>query len=105
MSANIAAYAALTRGVLARAHDGLTIVILGMFAKTGAQTPAFLTKLRNGAPEGTFQELIPGGRSVARSWAIITSLVRNIPVHVQAMFDNLRALLPMDVNLRVALTL
>ena len=105
MSANIAAYAALTRGVLARAHNDLTIVILEMFAKAGAQTPAFVTKLRNRAPEGTFQELIPGGRSVARSWAIITSLVRNIPVDVQAMFDNLRALLPMDVNLRVALTL
>ena len=75
-------YEAVTRGILARAHNGISISILGMFAKAGSQTPAFVTKLKTGAPEGTFQELIPGGRTVARTWGIVTSLVSNVAVDV-----------------------
>ena len=75
-------YEAVTRGILARAHNGISISILGMFAKAGSQTPAFVTKLKTGAPEGMFQELMPGGRTVARTWGIVTSLVSNVAVDV-----------------------
>lgn len=105
ITAELEVYTRLTTGILSRAHNGISISILGMFAKAGSQTPAFVNKMKTGAPEGTFQELIPGGRTVARAWNVVTSLVSNIPVDVQDMFANLNALIPMDVNLRVSLTL